>query len=259
MADDRLRLFEPEGEDHDADAAAASNADVSADEIEEAYRRALGAIEAFEAADVEHFGSTADREAAGGERAGAAASAREDVPAEPAGRRLAPRQIIEAVLFVGGAPASVRKLADVLRGEFEAPFIERTIDELNEQYRAESRPYRIACGDAGYQMELVEEFTKVRHRVFGIAPKEVRLGQDVLEVLALVAYRQPVTRKQVDELAGRNAGSALNQLVRRELLAVTRSENGDKEVHYRTTPRFLQVFGLRSINDLPQAEALSFK
>ena len=260
MSEPAFRVFVPDRDPEQADAAVPLQPDVSADEIERAYRRALGAIEAFEAADIEHFGAASGPESAGSaEDARATGNVGRNAPPEPPLRRVSPQQIIEAVLFVGGAPLPLRKLVDVLRGEFDSEFVERTIDELNVQYCAENRPYRIASGDEGYRMELTHEFTKVRHRVFGLAPKEVRLGQDALEVLALVAYRQPISRREVDELAGRNAGSVLNQLVRRQLLALTRSESGDREVSYRTTPRFLQVFGLRSVEDLPQAEALSFK
>lgn len=260
MPEPAFRVFVSDREPDETNVPAPVEPDASADEIEEAYRRALGAIEAFEAADVEHFGAACRPESADGadDTPSTAEVGRKSPPETPA-RRVSPQQIIEAVLFVGGGPMPTRKLVDVLRGEFEAEFVDRTIDELNEQYRAENRPYYIANGDDGYRMELVHEFTKVRHRVFGLAPREVRLGQDALEILALVAYRQPISRKEIDELAGRNAGSVLNQLVRRELLAVTRSESGEREVTYRTTPRFLQVFGLRSVDDLPQAEALSFK
>ena len=259
MPEPPFRVFVPD-RDPDESGPPIPPQDVSADEIEEAYLRALGAIEAFEAADIEHFGSAAGHESADGTgNAQAKAGPGRKTPPEKPARRVSPRQIIEAVLFVGGGPVPVRRLVDVFRDEFDSEFVERTVEELDAQYRSENRPYQITSADDGYRMELTREFTKVRHRVFGLAPKEVRLGQDALEILALVAYRQPISRKEVDGLAGRNAGSVLNQLVRRELLRVARSESGDREVSYRTTPRFLQVFGLRSIDDLPQAEALSFK
>lgn len=241
----------PESADHEGD--------WSADEIEQAYRRALGAIEAFEAADSEHFPSEAPpAEARERETGPRNASTTPDADPVPAAGRATPRQIIEAVLFVGGEPFTISRLCGVLRDEFTTEFVEALIDELNEQYRSENCPYEIRLADGGYRMELRHEFAKVRHRVFGLGPKEVRLSQDALEVLALVAYRQPISKQQVEEAIGRNPGGLLSQLVRRELVAVQRGSSS-KDVTYRTTPRFLQLFGLASLDDLPQAEELTFK
>ena len=257
MTDQPFRVFVPRDEGAGERPPAEEGAtDWSADEIEQAYRQALGAIEAFEAADTEHFGSAEPESEPIAAAAGAVETPAGDVAAAPAERRLTPRQIIEAVLFVGGEAITSRKLCGVLRDEFDVEFIERTIDELNGQYLSENRPYEIRLADGGYRMELRGEFAKVRHRVFGLGPKEVKLGQDALEVLALIAYRQPISKAQVEEAVKKNPGSILSQLVRRELIAIERS---GKEVSYRTTSRFLQLFGLGGLDDLPQAEELTFK
>jgi segregation and condensation protein B len=107
---------------------------------------------------------------------------------------ITPRQIIEAALFVGGMPLTTKKLCGLLRGDFSAEFVERSIEELNALYLAEGRPYEIRLGEGGYRMAVRSEYEPVRNRVFGVGQREVRLTQEALEVLSLVAYKQPISR-----------------------------------------------------------------
>lgn len=173
--------------------------------------------------------------------------------------RVSPRQIIEAALFVGGTPLTAKKLCAMLRGEYDLDFIEQTIDELNLQYVEEARPYEIRLGEGGYRLVLRPEFERVRNRVYGVVPKEVKLSQEVLEVLALVAYRQPVSKEDIENFGKSNPGGALRQLLRRELISIERGSDGRKDVRYHTTSRFLSLFGLSDLDELPQADELSFK
>lgn len=181
----------------------------------------------------------------------------EEVVVEEA--RLTPRQIIEACLFVGGSPLTSKRLATVLRGEIDGDYVDREINELNRQYAAEGRPYEIRLGDGGYRLSLREEFERIRHKVYGLGPKEVRLSQDALEVLAVVAYHQPVQQAQVEELGKPGCGAVLRQLVRRELIAVERDPAKPREVSYKTTSRFLSLFGISSLDELPRHEQVSYK
>jgi segregation and condensation protein B len=170
-----------------------------------------------------------------------------------------PVQVIEAALFVGGVPLTARKICGLVRGTYDASFVEQTIDELNEAYLAQCRPYEIRLGEGGYRMELRPEYDRLRHRVYGSGPREVRLAQDVLEVLALVAYRQPISQKEIESHGKDNAGNLLRQLLRRDLVSFERGPGGRKDLQYQTTPRFLSVFGLASLDDMPQAEDLAKK
>jgi segregation and condensation protein B len=173
--------------------------------------------------------------------------------------RIQPAKIIEAALFVGGMPLTVKRLAGVLREEFERDFIERVIDELNLRYDEEHRPYEIRLEEGGYRMVLRPEFESVRNKIYGFGPKEVRLSRESLEVLALVAYRQPITKEQIEWAGKTNANAVLRQLLRREIIGLKRTGNTAKEVSYHTTPRFLQIFGLADLGELPRGEDLSFK
>ncbi|MEX0718764.1 MAG: SMC-Scp complex subunit ScpB [Planctomycetaceae bacterium] len=276
----------------DAESVGAGTTDFDAElDLEAAYRRALAAVEAAEqevghalvdlADDAGEDDARADDESEdqSGERA--ADGAIIEMPAERTGsessrsveshssittnvdeeraRRLHPRRIIEAALFVGGAPLTTRKLRSLLRDEFDADVIERLIDELNTEYGDENRPYEIRFGEGGFRLSLRDEHERLRNRVFGQAPKEVRLSQEALEVLALVAYRQPLGREEIETLGGKDPAGILRQLIRRELVALERDDHSPPRVRYRTTPRFLQVFGLASIDELPRAEDLEFK
>ena len=173
--------------------------------------------------------------------------------------RTTPKQVIEAALFVGGPPLTLKKLCYVLRGDYDLEFVEQAIDDLNQQYLHECRPYEIRLGEGGYRLVLHEEFQRLRNRVYGIGPREVKLSQDVLEVLALVAYRQPITQPQIEELGKTSPGPVLRQLLRRELISLERDTQDRKQVKYRTTRRFLSVFGLGNLDELPQADDLMFK
>lgn len=168
-----------------------------------------------------------------------------------------PAQVIEAALFVGGMPLSAAKIGALLRGAVENNSVEQTIDELNRQYIAEGRPYEIRLGDGGYRLELRPEFDKLRNRVYGAGPREVRLSQDALEVLALVAYQQPISQAQIEAHGKQQAGNVLRQLLRRELVAIERGPGGRKDIKYVTTARFLSVFGLGSLAELPEPEDLA--
>ena len=174
-------------------------------------------------------------------------------------RHVSRTQIIEAALFVGGGPLTAKKICALLRGSFDSAFVERSIDELNDAYAAQGRPYDIRLGDGGYRLELRAEYDRLRHRVFGSGPREVRLSQDVLEVLALVAYQQPISQADIESHGKQNAGNLLRQLLRRDLIAFERGTGGRKDVRYHTTARFLSVFGLGSLEELPQAEDLAKK
>ena len=115
----------------------------------------------------------------------AAATSVSDVP-------MTPRQIIEACLFVGGTALTSKRLCGVLRGDSQAEFVDHEINELNRLYAAENRPYEIRLVEGGYRLSLREEFERIRHKVYGLGPKEVRLSQEALEVLAVVADRKSV-------------------------------------------------------------------
>jgi segregation and condensation protein B len=162
-----------------------------------------------------------------------------------------PVRIVEALLFVGGSPLRAERACGVVRGLTPEQFRE-AVDALNRDYRRQGRPYLVQGGEAGYSLVLRPRYRAVREKLFGV-PREVRLSQAAVEVLSVVAYRQPVGKPEVDTQRGADSGSLLRQLVRLGLAAVAqRGEGKERESVYVTTARFLELFGLRSLDDLPQ-------
>jgi segregation and condensation protein B len=163
-------------------------------------------------------------------------------------------RIIEALLFVGGAPLTPERAAEAVRG-LTAEQLQRAVEALNRAYRAAGRPCRIQPREHGYEMSLLPRYRGVLDQLYGPA-REARLSPAALDVLALAAYRQPVTRAEVESLRGADCGSPLRHLVRLGLLVVQRGEAGQRETYYGTTAGFLRLFGLSSLDDLPRTHEL---
>ncbi|RLS53582.1 MAG: hypothetical protein DWH91_14090 [Planctomycetota bacterium] len=178
-------------------------------------------------------------------------------PAENLAPAVNQRQVVEALLFVGGAVLPTRKLADLLSGSATPETVLELIEALNQCYADENRPYRIQIAEGGCRMQLLSEFEKVRHRVYGIGPRDVKLSQEVLEILAFIAYSQPVDEERLSGLQRETTLVSVRQLLRRDLVQMERDAAG--EVQYKTTPRFLELFGLGAIDDLPLPSDLAFK
>jgi segregation and condensation protein B len=175
-------------------------------------------------------------------------------PAEPAEETPPdPLRIIEALLFVAGQPLRAERVCEIIRGLTHEKFIE-AVDTLNHDYRRQNRPYTILAQEQGYLLTLRARFHEVPEKVYG-GPREARLSTAVIDVLALVAYRQPVTKLQIDALRGGESGPLLRQLVRRGLIQVVypNAENR-RDITYTTSERFLQMFGLESVEDLPRTQ-----
>jgi segregation and condensation protein B len=168
------------------------------------------------------------------------------------------QQVVEALLFVGGQPMPAKRLLDVLGGRFSQEQLDELLDSLARRYAVQQRPYQLLLGEGGYSLQLREEFEPIRGRVYGHGPKEVKLAQDALEILAIIAYQQPITRQQIEETERANIPANLRQLLRRQLVSLERSATDNSQV-YRTTARFLELFGLASLSDLPQAMDFNFK
>jgi segregation and condensation protein B len=161
-----------------------------------------------------------------------------------------PERILEALLFVGGDPLTADQACEAVRG-LDPAQVGQFIARLNRAYRREGRPYRIQIREGGYHLALTPRFRPVMDRLYG-SQREARLSQAALDVLSLVAYRQPVTRQEVESQRGADSAGPLRQLVRLGLVAVQRPDSQQRAAVYTTTPRFLRTFHLRSLDDLPR-------
>jgi segregation and condensation protein B len=172
-------------------------------------------------------------------------------PATPPEAPPPPLRIVEALLFVGGPPLTTERAGEIVRN-LPAEQFGKIIDDLNRAYRRQGRPYVIQTGENGYTLTLKPWFRAVQARL-AASPREARLTPAARDVLAMIAYRQPVSRADIDSQRGADSRGPLQQLVRLGLVAVTRDpDDVDNDVAYVTTSRFLELVGLRSLEDLPQ-------
>ena len=180
---------------------------------------------------------------------------RGDGPETAGPQPISPLRIVEALLFVGGAPLTQARAAEIVRGMTAEQF-EETVESLNESYRRQGRPYAIQAQGRGHVLTLKPRFRGIVERLYGTA-REARLSTAAVDVLALVAYRQPATKMEIDSLRGVESGALLRQLVRRGLIAVVQRGDAERrDVAYGTTGRFLELFGLGSLEDLPRTQDL---
>lgn len=169
-----------------------------------------------------------------------------------------PESIIEAALFIGhpeNRSFTEQRLASLMRDVTPDEVVEM-IKQLNESYREAEQAVRIVNDDQGYRMTIAPAVEGVRKSFLGKV-REARLSQSAIEVLALVAYQPGITSQKVQDQRGRESGAILTQLVRRQLLEMRREkpEDGQRKIpHYYPTERFLNLFGLESLDDLPLVE-----
>jgi segregation and condensation protein B len=173
--------------------------------------------------------------------------------------RVCPESILEAILFVGlpnGEPVTSRKVASLMRG-VRPQEIDELAADMRRRYRADNCPYEVVAKNAGWVMRLRPEFARFGN-VVEARTRTVRLDAEALDVLALVAWNQPVKRDRIVELGCDARPSVWRQLVRRGLLEIVHDEaahdghDTPPEPSYRTTRKFLEVFRLESIDDLPE-------
>ena len=162
---------------------------------------------------------------------------------------------VEAVLFAAGDPVELSRLSEIL--DIDEPSLEKIITDLRDYYDFEQRGVRIVKLDNSYQMcssprhaEYVRKALETR--------KPPRLSPSLLEVLSIVAYRQPVTRAYVEQVRGVDCSYSITSLAEKGLITESgRLDVPGKPILYRTTKAFLRVFGLESLNDLPELPEFS--
>jgi len=157
---------------------------------------------------------------------------------------------IEALLFVADEPVSVQQLAQAL--EVSSDEVESALRDLGARY--DGRGLRLQCRDHLVQFVTAPEVADHVRRFLGL-DAQAKLSPAALEALALVAYRQPVTRAQVDAVRGVNSDSVLRTLLSRGLIcALGRLDQVGRPIVYGTTFEFLQHFGLSDLGELPALE-----
>jgi segregation and condensation protein B len=168
------------------------------------------------------------------------------------------RQVIEALLFSSDAPLSAARLADLVEGCTPAA-ARAHVEALNEKYERAGLAFRIETIARGYQMMTLPDFRgwieKLnQHR------QDTRLSAAALETLAIIAYKQPIIRAEVEAIRGVACAEVISRLREMGLVRVLgRAEIVGRPLLYGTTKKFLEVFGLADLDDLPPIEALQLK
>jgi segregation and condensation protein B len=168
-----------------------------------------------------------------------------------------PAMVLEGLLFVGqpGNAAITEEQAAAVLGDESSGDIAHLVEELNELYQAQNRPYRIERRGDGFCLALTVHYERLRDGLSS-RNRRARLSRTALDVLSVVAYRGPLTGEQIQDHCGGNSATVVRQLVRRDLLAVDRAEQRGPARVYRTTERFLEVFHLANLAELPRSQEL---
>lgn len=179
-------------------------------------------------------------------------------PTEPteSATEIVPMRVVEAILFAADSPMTTSKIASIL-AVGDGRDVRRHIKELNEQYASCGNSFRIEQVAGGFQMMTLPDFNTWLARLLRTR-QESKLSPAAMETLAIVAYKQPCTRADIEAVRGVAVGDMVNRLREMNLVKIVgRAEDLGRPMLYGTTKRFLEVFGLPSLDDLPQVEALS--
>ena len=164
------------------------------------------------------------------------------------------RAIIEAILLTSSEPVSPGRLLGVLKG-LTGREVREAVDGLNKQYEAGNHAIRVAEVAGGFQLVTAAEFASWVRRFQDRGP--VRLTQAGLETLALVAFKQPVTRAEIDNVRGVDSAGVLRTLLEVDMVRIVgRSEGLGRPMLFGTTREFLVHFGLKGLTDLPKPKEL---
>src|SRR5213595_3385288 len=177
-------------------------------------------------------------------------------------------KIIEALLFSAQKPLSIREITAAIRGAEDDEFgsieftrvkeaeVAAALEQLKIEYIEQGRAFQLTEKAEGWQLATDPSFAKWVRQLFP-APKPARLSAPALETLAIIAYRQPITRADVEAVRGVNIDGVLQTLMERGLVKIAgRAEVPGRPLLYETTQFFLDHFGLRTLDELPNAEEL---
>ena len=163
------------------------------------------------------------------------------------------KSILEAILFAASEPISVEQFQAVLP-ELDKRAIRRELDELRQDYQEMKRSFRLVEIANGYQICTCPQYAEWIQK-FYTRQVRVTLSPSALETLAIVAYKQPITRADVAALRGVNSDSVLNSLLEKGLICIAGRKAG-RSLLFSTTDEFLQQFGLKDASELPSLDEI---
>jgi segregation and condensation protein B len=165
-------------------------------------------------------------------------------------------RLLEAALFASGRPLPIEELA-ALDPDASRAAIAMALDEIRERYDTDGHGVELVELAGGWQILTRPEYTETIERA-QLAARPQRLSAAALETLAIIAYRQPIGRAEIEEIRGVSVGGMLKTLMERGLIDVVgRAEGLGRPLLYGTTPVFLEQFALRHLGELPRADELA--
>lgn len=161
--------------------------------------------------------------------------------------------LLESILFVTGKPVEKEKLCTWLSLSDEE--LDQLVVTLNQTYEEKYTGFVVIAIANGYQLMTNPLYKEELREIFG-SKEENKLSQTAMEILAIIAYKQPVSKEAIDRIRGVNSSRSLNTLLGHKLIDIVGTESLLDEILYGTSKKFLELFRLNSINDLPSPESL---
>jgi segregation and condensation protein B len=165
------------------------------------------------------------------------------------------KKILEALLFVSDKPLSLKELKDIIKADVADIFnLEDILKELKDEYISLNKPYEIKFVADGWTFATKPEYSHWIKKLLKEKPV-LKLSQAALETLAMIAYKQPITRAEIDEIRGVESSGVIDTLLERKLIKIAgRKEVLGRPLLYSTTQNFLKHFGLAHLSELPLIE-----
>lgn len=165
------------------------------------------------------------------------------------------RSIVEALLFISDQPLSKAKISEVV--DIPEEEVDQILDDLTNEYRRADRGFQLREVAGGYRLYSHPAYAPYIEKLI-LSFDHRRLTQAALETLSIIAYKQPVTRADIASIRGVNSDGVVNTLINRGLVKeLGRQDAPGQAILYGTTNRFLESFGLRSLNELPPLDEFS--
>jgi len=159
------------------------------------------------------------------------------------------KSILESLLFAAGEPVTAAKLADAI-GDVPRATVAKALAAMATDYAGSNRGVVIEEVGGGYQMRTRKDYAAYVRKLLAARPP--RLSRQLLETAAIIAYRQPITRPEIEQLRGVDSGGVLETLLEKRLIKIAgRKEAPGRPIIYSTTQEFLELFGLKDLESLP--------
>ena len=174
--------------------------------------------------------------------------------AGPSGPLVEPMRILEAVLFASDELLTTERLKSIVPGQPDARKIRQLVDKINIQLQKERHPFEIAEIGGGYRFRTVSYYYQWVQQLFKEKAAK-KLSIQSLECLAIISYKQPITKAEIEAIRGVLSDGAMKTLLEKRLVTVSgRSEKAGRPLLYATTKEFLTYFGINKLADLPKVE-----